>query len=68
LIGGLEHSALETRKDIRNKDNQAGVQFHSAEEPNKVGAGVRDECEFIPDGSLGLFSVWLLWLASNPAP
>jgi len=35
------------------------VEFHAAEEPNKVDAVVRDEREFILDDSVGQFPVGL---------
>jgi hypothetical protein len=51
------------------------VQFHLAEDPNKVDTVVRDEREFILDdpiassqSGLPLKPRWLTWVASKPAP
>jgi len=41
-------------------DDEAGVEFHATEEPDKVDAVVRDESDFILDNSVGQCPVRLV--------
>lgn len=55
LKSALEQSTLERRDGVRNDDDQTGVQFHLAGEPNKIDTVVRDERELVfgdPPGQL----------------
>lgn len=75
LNRAVEQGTLEGWEGVWDDYYQAGVQFHFAEEPDKVDAVVRDERVLSltirsasSQSGLPLKSRWLTWVASKPAP